>query len=80
MAECHRKHAIRLLAWPVEGSVGARNPSGKRVYDEAEREAPVVLWEASDRIYAKRLKAGPPGKRRRKRNLSARVPVRAFSD
>ena len=57
VAECHRKHAIRLLARPVEGSAEARNPTGKRIYDEAVREALVVLWEASDRICGKRLKA-----------------------
>jgi len=51
----HRKHAIRLL-----NSVGARprarRPSVTRVYDDAVREALVVLWEASDRVCGKRLK------------------------
>ena len=60
VAECHRKHAIRLVAGPVEGSPAARNPSGKRIYDEAVRAALVVLWETSDRICGKRLKAVLP--------------------
>ena len=124
VAECHRKHAIRLLTGPVEGSTDAGNASGKRIYDEAVREALVVLWEASDRICGKRLKAVLPAlveamerhghleldgevrhrvltvsaamidrllapvrreagkrrKRRRKRKLSARVPIRTYSD
>ena len=56
----HRKHAIRLLA----GSDGEREqqPSlaGRRIYDEAVREAMIVVWEASDRICGKRLKAALP--------------------
>ena len=56
----HRKHAIRLLA----GSDGEREqqPSlaGRRIYDEAVREAVIVVWEASDRICGKRLKAALP--------------------
>ena len=56
----HRKHSIRLLA----GSDGEREPrpslSARRVYDEAVREAVIVVWEASDRICGKRLKAALP--------------------
>ena len=56
----HRKHAIRILA----GSDGEREqqPSlaGRRIYDEAVREAVIVVWEASDRICGKRLKAALP--------------------
>ena len=51
----HRKHVIRLFnARPVAsgGNRHARLP----LYDEAVREALVVLWEASDRICGKRLK------------------------
>ena len=51
----HRKHAIRLLreshAQPKARAVRSR------VYDDAVREAIGVLWEAADRICAKRLKA-----------------------
>ena len=60
VAECHRKHAIRLLSGSVEGSSGTGTASGRRIYDEAVREALVVLWEASDRICGKRLKAVLP--------------------
>lgn len=33
---------------------------GQRIYDEAVREALTVVWEASDRICGKRLKASLP--------------------
>jgi hypothetical protein len=50
----HRKHAIRLLrSLPRPADRRGRSP----VYDEAVRAALVVLWEASDRICGKRLKA-----------------------
>jgi hypothetical protein len=41
----HRKHAMRLLR---EGRTGKRSGPrlARRVYDEAVREALVVLWEA----------------------------------
>lgn len=50
----HRKHAIRVL----NGRAAKRKQrrSRTRLYDEAVREAVVVLWEASDRICGKRLK------------------------
>ena len=45
----HRKHAMRLLrAGQVTRRCGPR--PGRRVYDEAVREALIVVWEASDRI------------------------------
>lgn len=51
---CHRKHAIRLLrGGPASPATVAR--VGRRVYDEAVREALVVAWEASDRLCGKRL-------------------------
>ena len=56
---CHKKHAVRLLgrsAEPVEREV----PRGRRIYDEAVRQALIVVWEASDRICGKRLKAALP--------------------
>jgi hypothetical protein len=56
VAGCHRKHAIRLLA--DIGTAAFKAPAvGRRTYDEAVREALVVLWEAADRICGKRLKA-----------------------
>jgi hypothetical protein len=56
VAGCHRKHAIRLLgtASPTTPAVVA---VARRTYDEAVREALIVLWEAADRICGKRLKA-----------------------
>ena len=51
----HRKHAMRLLrAGQVTRRRGPR--PGRRVYDEAVREALIVVWEASDRICGKRLR------------------------
>src|SRR5215467_11096195 len=51
----HRKHAMRLLrAGQVTRSCRPR--SNRRVYDEAVREALIVVWEASDRICGKRLR------------------------
>lgn len=52
----HRKHAIRLLRDGPSNKRSAPWPS-RRIYGEAEREALIVLWEASDRICGKRLKA-----------------------
>jgi hypothetical protein len=53
----HRKHAIRLLnrATPASPPSTPR-PDRPRLYDEAVWQALIVLWEASDRICAKRLK------------------------
>src|SRR6202158_4363427 len=51
----HRKHAMRLLrAGQVTRRCGPR--PGRRIYDEAAREALIVIWEASDRICGKRLR------------------------
>jgi hypothetical protein len=51
----HRKHAMRLLR---SGQVNRRQGPrpGRRIYDEAVREALIVVWEASDRICGKRLR------------------------
>lgn len=51
----HRKHAIRLLSKTANEPARTRK-SRLRLYDEAVREALVVLWEASDRLCGKRLK------------------------
>ena len=55
----HRKHAMRVLR---SGAAvrRAEGRTGRRIYDEAVRDALVVLWEASDRICGKRLKALMP--------------------
>ena len=53
----HRKHGIRLLG-QLGGGEDALSPAqGQRIYDEAVREAVIVIWEASDRICGKRLRA-----------------------
>lgn len=49
----HRKHAIRVLA---DSPAKSARPPRSRLYDEAVRQALIVLWEASDRICGKRLK------------------------
>jgi len=51
----HRKHAIRVLNGR-EPPPAATERARPRVYDDAVREALVILWEASDRICGKRLK------------------------
>ena len=56
----HRKHAIRLLAGSGDEGEGNHSLAGRRIYDEAVREAVIVVWEASDRICGKRLKAALP--------------------
>ena len=56
---CHRKHAVRLLGQDEDASHRVV-PRGRRIYDEAVRETLTVVWEASDRICGKRLKAALP--------------------
>ena len=54
----HRKHGIRLLSGTT--STDGKQVVGRRIYDEVVREAVIVVWEASDRICSKRLKAALP--------------------
>ena len=56
---CHRKHAVRLMGRSEE-EAGHGAPRGKRIYDEAVKQALIVVWEAADRICGKRLKAALP--------------------
>src|SRR3954465_2063073 len=52
----HRKHAVRLLG-PSAGQKRENElRSDKRIYNDAVREALIMLW-AADRICGKRLKA-----------------------
>lgn len=54
----HRKHALRLLrVQVVTGGDAVERAHPKRIYGEAVRGGLQVLWEASDRICGKRLKA-----------------------
>lgn len=46
---------MRLLRAPEDGKAARR--ARRRIYEEAERNALVLLWEASDRLCGKRLKA-----------------------
>jgi hypothetical protein len=55
LAGYHRKHAIRLLTGEPWQEHKARTV--RRFYQEAVKEALIVLWEAADRICGKRLKA-----------------------
>ncbi len=59
VAGCHRKHAIRLLTTPSPAAP-TTPVVARRMYDEAVRQALIVLWEAADRICGKRLKAVLP--------------------
>ena len=52
----HRKHAVRLLAMNSK-SVSVSPSVGQCIYDEATRQALILVWEAADRICGKRLKA-----------------------
>src|SRR5271170_3796988 len=51
----HRKHAMRLLRVGQPNRRSGPRP-GRRAYDDATREALIVIWEASDRICGKRLR------------------------
>ncbi len=55
VAGYHRKHAIRLLG-KKRSDTPHETTSVRGVYNDAVREAVVVLWEAADRICGKRLK------------------------
>jgi hypothetical protein len=54
VTQWHRKHAIRVLN--VEGCIDRQRRPRVRVYDDAVRQALLTLWEASDRVCAKRLR------------------------
>ena len=56
----HRKHGIRLLGQSGASGDQVSGVKGRRIYDEAVREAVILVWEASDRICGKRLKAALP--------------------
>lgn len=83
VAGCHRKHAIRLLT--ATNALAAETPVvALRFYDEAVRQALILLWEAADRICGKRLKAVLPGliaalERHGHLNLDAEVRQRVLA-
>ena len=53
-----RKHGIRLLGGTAD--TDGKQFTGRRIYDEAVRDAVIVVWEASDRICEKMLNAALP--------------------
>lgn len=53
----HRKYAIRVLNGDINPDNRTRRRIRPRLYDEAVRQAMIVLWEAADRVCGKRLKA-----------------------
>jgi hypothetical protein len=53
----HRKSAIRILNGDADGNDAVARLRRPRVYDEGFCRTLVVLWEASDRICGKRLRA-----------------------
>jgi hypothetical protein len=55
MTGLHRKHAMRLLRCRVRGEHSGPRLR-RRVYDDAVREALILVWEASDRVCGKRLR------------------------
>ena len=56
----HRKHGTRLLGQSGDAGEKLSMIKGRRIYDEAVREAVILAWEATDRICGKRLKAALP--------------------
>lgn len=52
----HPKYAIELLNREQPGPKPPHQRNRRRLYDEAARQALIVMWEASDRICGKRLK------------------------
>ena len=84
LTDCHRKHAVRLLNQAWQQSTKRTVPRGRRIYDEAVRQALIVVWETSDRICGKRLKAALPSmveslERHGHLNLDPDVRERLFS-
>ena len=45
IAGCHRKHAVRLLNQDGQENSERSMPRGRRIYDEAVRQALIVVWE-----------------------------------
>ena len=53
----HRKSAIRVLNAEAEPEPPIKRAGRPRLYDQAVQQGLVTLWEASDRVCGKRLKA-----------------------
>ena len=52
----HPKYAIHVLNAPESTAPASRRRARPTLYDDASRQALIVLWEASDRVCGKRLK------------------------
>ncbi len=81
--KCHRKHGIRLLNSKTQKVPGVKTIR-RRIYNEAVKEALVVIWEASDRICSKRLKSVLPTfveamERHNQTNINPEVKALLFS-
>jgi hypothetical protein len=55
VTDFHRKHAIRVLKKSPRAAIGQPRQRA-RIYNEAVREALIIVWEAADRICGKRLR------------------------
>jgi hypothetical protein len=56
----HRKHAARLLGSKYQVNLSNKKITSKRIYDDAVKDALIIVWETADRICSKRLKAAIP--------------------
>ena len=56
----HRKHAVRLLGKQHQLKEVNKQITSQRIYNEAVKEALIIIWETADRICSKRLKAAIP--------------------
>jgi hypothetical protein len=56
----HRKHASRLLGGVIKPKESKKTYTSQLIYNEAVKEALIILWETADRICSKRLKAVIP--------------------
>lgn len=53
----HRKHIIRMMKNQDFFEADYKNKNYTRIYNEAVKESLIIIWEASDRMCGKRLKA-----------------------
>ncbi len=60
LAGYHRKHAVRLLGNQHQVKESMKLITSRRIYDDAVKEALIIIWETADRICSKRLKAVMP--------------------
>ncbi len=56
----HRKHVSRLLGGVLKPKVSKKKVTSQLIYNEAVKEALIIIWETADRICSKRLKVVIP--------------------